>query len=266
MPSAWNGILSPEAWPTFVFISARLSGLFFVAPLWSMTTLPRLARAAILVLMAMVLLPTAPHVAMPEQALELPVPLAMEMLLGLSIGLVAALVVQGAALAGDLIALQMGLQLGPALAPMPEFESSGVAQLQSLLATVIYVGVGGHLMLLRGLADSLHTLPPGAPLALAEGGRVVAGLAGTLFSSAVRVGGPVIVALLVTNVALAILSRAVPQLNAMMVSFPLTIAVGLIMVGAALPIAACTLDGWMRDLPLRVAEVTGAFQTLAPGR
>jgi flagellar biosynthetic protein FliR len=202
---------------------------------------------------------------MPEQVLELPVPLAMEMLLGLAIGLVAAVVVHGAALAGELVSLQMGLSLGPALAPLPDFENSGVSQLQSLLALSIYVGVGGHLMLLRGVADSLQTLPPGAPIALDQGAAAVTAMVGAVFTSAVRTGAPVIVTLLVTNVALAILSRAVPQLNAMMVSFPLTIAIGLIMVGAALPMAAGTLDGWMRDLPLRVAEVTGAFHTVPAG-
>jgi flagellar biosynthetic protein FliR len=216
--------------------------------------------------MAMVLLPTAPHVTMPEQALELPVPLAMEMLLGLAIGLVAAVVVHGAALGGELVSLQMGLSLGPALAPMPEFEGSGVAQLQSLLALCVYVGMGGHLMLLRGLADSLQTLPPGAPFSIPQGGQSVALIAGTLFSTAVRTGAPVIVSLLVTNVALAILSRAVPQLNAMMVSLPLTIAAGLVMIGAALPMSAAVVDGWMRDLPLRIAAVAGAVGAAAAGR
>jgi len=243
MPTAWSAILSPEMWPTFVFITARLVGLFSVAPLWSMGALPRTARAAILVVMALVLLPGAPHVRMPEQVLELPVPIAMEVLLGLSIGLVAAVVVQGAGLAGELVSLQMGLQLGPALAPMVEFEASGVAQLQTMLATVIY----------------------GSPMELGEGGRAITAIAGTLFSSAVRTGGPVIVALLVTNVALAILSRAVPQLNAMMVSFPLTIAVGLVMVGATLPITAGTLNGWVHELPGRIAVVTGAFRALPAG-
>ena len=259
MPSAWDPLLRPDAWPTFVFITARLTGLFFIAPLWSMTGLPRLARAAILVLLALVLLPGAPRVPMPEHALELPVPLAMEMLLGLAIGMTAAVVVHGAAMCGEVVSMQMGLSLGPALAPMPDVEASGVSQIQSLMAVVIYVGVGGHLMLLRGIADSLQVLPPGAPFALADGGRTIVAMVGTVFLTALRTGAPVIVALLVTNVALAILSRAVPQLNAMMVSFPMTIAVGLIMVGASLPMAAGTIDVWMRDLPLRIAEVTGAF-------
>lgn len=265
MLTAWSAILSPDAWPTFVCITARLTGLFIVAPLWSMTALPKPARAAILVLLAIVLLPGCPRATLPEAVIELPVPMAMEMLLGLSIGLVAAVIVQGASVAGDLMALQMGLQLGPALAPMPEFESSGIAQLNSLLATSIYVGIGGHLMLLRGIAESLQTLPPGTPLSLEGGGHAVVAMAGTLFTSALHTGAPVIVALLVTNAALAILSRAVPQLNAMMVSFPITIAVGMIIMGASLPIAASTFSGWMEHIPSRVADVTAAFQPLPQG-
>jgi flagellar biosynthetic protein FliR len=69
------------------------------------------------------------------------------------------------------------------------------------------------------------------------------------------------VTLLLVNVALSILSRAVPQLNAMMVSLPLTIGIGLLMLGLALPLLAATVTGWMHGLPEVVAGVTGAFQT-----
>jgi len=263
--NAWTPLLDPSAWPTFVFVTARLTGLFLVAPLWSMTALPRMARAAVLVLMAVVLLPGAPHVTMPERALDLPLPMAMEMVLGIAIGLTAAVIVAGATMAGDLVSMQMGLQLAPVLAPMPEFEASGLSQFQSLLALMVYVSIGGHLMLLRGLADSLQAIPPGSSFALADGGRAVVTMVGSLFASALRTGAPVIVALLVTNVALAILSKAVPQLNTMMVAFPLSIAIGLVVVGATLPITAATLGGWFGELPVRVAEVTAAFQPL-PGR
>jgi len=263
--NAWTPLLDPSAWPTFVFITARLTGLFLVAPLWSMTALPRMGRAAVLVLMALVLLPGAPRVAMADRVLDLPLPMAMEMVLGIAIGLTAAVVVHGATMAGDLISMQMGLQLAPVLAPMPEFEASGLSQFQSLLALMVYVAIGGHLMLLRGVADSLQAIPPGAPFALADGGRAVVGMTSTLFASALRTGAPVIVALLVTNVALAIVSKAVPQLNTMMVAFPLSIAIGLVVVGASLPITASTLGGWFGDLPARVAEVTAAFQPL-PGK
>ena len=63
------------------------------------------------------------------------------------------------------------------------------------------------------------------------------------------------VALLLTNVALGILSRAVPQLNAMMVSFPLSIGVGLLMFSVSLPIVASVVAGWMNEMPGSVREL-----------
>ena len=234
-------LLDPGAWPTFVFVTARLTGLMLTAPLWSMTAMPRAIRAAVTVVLALLLTPLAPRVTVPEQLLELPLPLALELVLGLGIGLTAGVLVHGASLAGEVISLQMGLSLGPALATVPELEVPSVGQLQSLLALLVYVAMGGHLILLRGLADSLQVLPPATALDLAGGAHLAARLGGALFASALGIAAPVMVTLLLVNVALSILSRAVPQLNAMMVSLPLTIGIGLLMLGLALPLLAATV-------------------------
>lgn len=163
IPDFFAEILTPGRWPAFVLVSARLAGLMFTAPLWSMSDLPRLARAAITVLLAVTLLPAVPPTKLPEEILALPLPFAMELLVGIVIGLTAGILVQGVALSGEVLSLQMGLSLAPQLAPMPDLQVSGVGLLQSNLALLIYVAVGGHLMLLRGLAQSLQTLPPGCP-------------------------------------------------------------------------------------------------------
>jgi flagellar biosynthetic protein FliR len=260
MPDSLTRLMAPELWPTFVFITARLSGLMLVAPLWSMSALPRAARAAIIVALSVMLLPIAPRVPVPEQVLDLPVPIAMELVVGIVIGLTAAVIVQGVALAGEVVSMQMGLSLGHALAPMPEAQLSDVGQIKSFLALLIYVSVGGHLVLFRGLADSLRVLPPGLPMDLAAGGRSAAMMVGTLYSCAVRAAAPVMVTLLLANVALAILGRAVPQVNAMLVSFPFTIGVGLVMLGAALPIIAWAIGGWMQGLSATVAGAVASFR------
>ena len=223
MTDALTAMLAPQRWPTFVLITARLSGLMMTAPLWSMTALPRVVRGAITVVLAAVLLPLADPARVPEHVLELPFPVASELLVGIVIGLAAAVLVQGASLGGEVLSLQMGLSLGPALAPMPEVPISGIGQLQSMLALLVYVGMGGHLMLIRGLADSIRVLPPGTLVGF-EGGRTAIELAGGLFASALRTAAPVMVSLLLGNLALAVLSRAVPQFNAMMVSLPLSMS------------------------------------------
>ncbi len=261
MPDFLTLVLMPSHWPTFVLITARLSGLMMTAPLWSMNTLPRALRAAITVVLAIVLLPLAPPVAAPEGVLDIPLPFLAEMAIGVVIGLAAAVIVNGASLAGETISLQMGLSLGPALAPMPDIGPSGVGQIQTMLAVFIYVSLNGHTLLLSSLADSLVTIPPGTAIDI--GGALLSAerLMNVVFTSAVGVAAPVMVALLLANLALALLSRAVPQLNTMMVSLPLSIGVGLVTLGLALPLVATVLRGWMETLPLSVGETLGAFQT-----
>lgn len=263
MPDFIRGVLAPGNWPTFVFVTARLTGLMMVGPLWSMSMLPRTIRGAAIVLFAIMLLPVTPRVTMPEAAMLLPIPLAMEVLIGVAIGLTAAVIVQGVAYAGEIVAIQMGLALGPALSPMADLEVSGVGQIKGLLALLIYIAVGGHLMLLRGLAESLQSIPPGASVGLDSGSNCIL-LFGSLFSTAIRTASPVMVALLLTNAALAILNRAVPQLNAMMVALPLTIGVGLIMLGAALPFLANNIGGWMNALPADVLRAVDSFHPVGP--
>lgn len=254
--TAW----SPELWPTFVLLTARIGGLMSTAPLWSMTAIPARLRAAITVLIALVLLPGTPRAATPVDPLGFPLPVATEMVIGLAIGLVAAVLVHAATMAGEVISLQMGLSLGPAYSPVPEMQVSGVAPFLSLMALFVYVAVGGHLMMLDGLAASIEALPPGGPVNL-DGGTLLAVAAGQMFGCAVTVAGPVMATLLLVNVSLAILSRAVPQINAMLISFPVSIGVGLLMLAASLPLVSSTTAHWFGEVP---AQVTRVLDTFAP--
>lgn len=262
MPNYLDEVFGPDRWPVFVFITARLIGLGFTAPLWSMPTFPRGARAAVIVVLALLLLPATPETTLPDGILDIPVPLALELIIGMSIGLTAAVIIQGVAYAGDVLSLQTGLSLGAALSG-GDVPGAGLGQMKSVAALLIYVILGGHLVLLQGLAQSLRVLPPGGAVNTEVGGATAAAVVGVVFSSAARVAAPAMVALLLANIALAILTRAVPQLNAIMVSFPVTIGLGLVMIGASLPIVAFVISRWIQELPMSVGAVVEGF-SLAP--
>lgn len=262
MPDFLREALSPGRWPVFVLIATRMAGLMLIAPLWSMDSLPRLARAAITVVLAILLLPSAPAVPVPERVLELPLPLAFELIIGLGIGLTAAVLVQGAAMAGEIIGIQTGITIGPALLPQLDLQGSALAQLHSSLAILVYLGVGGHTMLLTGLARSLEVLPPGGPLLVQSGLPTLVTLIGSLFETALRTAAPIMVTLLLVNLSFAILNRAIPQLNAMMLAFPATIAIGLLMLGITVEISADAMAGWFGGLPGSVARLLESFHPL----
>lgn len=249
IPDFLSGALVPDRWPAFVLITARVGGLMLTAPGWSGTTLPATVRTAVTVVLALVLLPLAPATPVPAEAIDLPLPMAAEICIGLVIGLAAAVLVQAVGLAGEVISMQMGLNIAPSLAPIPELQVVGLGQLTTLFAVLVYFTLGGHLMLIRSLAGSLRVLPPGGGIAFTGGAPAVTALAGQLFACAASAAGPVMVALLLTNIALAVLSRAVPQINAMTVSFPITIGVGLVMFAVSLPNVSMVVARWVSALP-----------------
>ena len=252
--------------PAFVLVSARVSGLFLAAPLWSMAGMPKSVRAAAAVLLSVILLPALGPVApLPDDQLAMSVILASETLVGLAIGLTGAFLMHGVVLAGEVMSMQMGLSLGQALGSLPEGATVGVGQLLGYFALTIYLTFGGHLTLYQGLAASFAAIPPGKALIAVAGGREVADLAATVFGTGIRAATPVMVALLLANLALAILGKAVPQLNVMMLAFPVTISIGLIAFGAALPFLAQYLAAGVEGLPGQVGRTIGAF-TAVPAR
>ena len=248
-------------WPAFVLVSARVGGLFLAAPLWSTLGLPKSIRSAAAVLLSVVLIPVViPAAPIPDDMVAAAVVLAGETLIGIAIGLTGAMFMHGVMVAGEVASLQMGLSLGQAIGSLPEGATVGVGQLKGYFASLIYLSLGGHLTLYQALAASFAAVPAGKAVLGLEGGRMVAELAGTVFSSGIRAAAPVMVALLLANIALAILGKAVPQLNVMMLAFPVTISLGMIALGATMPFLAAYLAGQIDALPALLGRTISAFQ------
>lgn len=254
--------LQPAHWPTLVVVGGRFIGLMLAAPLWSMAGVPKSVRGALVLLYTLAVLPAVSETRLPPDFPGFVGPLATELMLGLAIGLTAAVFMAGVALAGEVASMQMGLSLGPALSGMQDAPVAGIGQLKSMLALVCYVTLGGHLVLLQGVARSLEVIPPGGAIDIVQGGRATASLAGTLFATGVQVAAPIMVSLLLANLGLAILARAVPQLNSMAVAFPVTIGLGFLAFGAALPFLGRLVADWVGRLPGSVAGTIGAFVPL----
>ncbi len=265
MESALAQLFSPTSWPAFVLISCRLAGLMVVAPLWSLASIPRTVRGALVVVLAAVLVPMSPTPPFPEQVVSIPIPMLSELVIGLGIGIAAAVVTQAMMLASEVVSLQTGLSLGQLLAPSIDTGGPAMGQLYGLLGLAVFVSVGGPVSLLEALARSLDQLPPGTVIGFDGGATALLGVAGHLFGYAVQICGPVMVAVTVSNVAIAIISRAVPQLNAMAMSFAVTLGVGLLMFGASLPLVVRVVGRWSTEAPA-VADAVVREMTPPGGR
>lgn len=221
----------------------RLTGLLWIAPLFSSRAIPGTFRTALTLLLAAALWPAARASASAGIAVT-PATLVGESMVGLALGIAAVLLIAAAEGAGDLLASQMGLSGATVLDPSTEAQLPVIGSFLGLLATACLLSVGGHRAMLGAMHASLAAAPLGSDLALDRGALAAAGLGGRLFWLGLRFAAPVVAIMAVTNVALGILSRAAPQLNVLTVAFPLQIGVGLLALGTLLPILFVDAASW----------------------
>jgi flagellar biosynthesis protein FliR len=244
----------------FFLVLARLSPLFVLAPLFSSKQLPGRVRTVIAVGLAIGLMPIAMHgQRMPLDVLPIAGLLIKELLVGLAFALSLSLLFAAISSAGSLLDVLVGFSFGAVLDPLTGNQSAVLSQLYGLVAIAIFVVTGGDAWVIKGLSRTFALIPlTGAPdiASLAAGVRAVFT---TIFTVALEVAAPVLLAMVVTDVAFGVVSRVVPQLNVFGVGFPVKVIVGMLVVAASLPFVA----GWISDqLQLSVGQ---ALQTLKVG-
>jgi flagellar biosynthetic protein FliR len=234
---------APGSATTLVLFGTRVGGMMLVAPAFSATNVPRTVRIGLLVMLTVLLEPAALASVHGMPVLSAPA-FVSETLIGFAIGLGVALLVGAAETAGDVMAVQMGLSGASLLDPLDTTQAPTLGTFTRLFATTILLSLNFHTVMLGALADSAERFPVGAPVSLQGGTLAILQLGSTLFVLGVRFAAPVIVAVMIANVALAVLGRAAPQLNILTVAFPLQITIGLFSLLAALPAMAHFFEGF----------------------
>lgn len=255
---------SPAMLQLVGLLAARYGGLMLIAPVFSARTFPVMVRTGLLVVLTMLTLPAAhAGAALPVQLT--PVTLLGETLVGFALGFAAALVVAAAEVAGDLIGTQSGLAGATTLDPLGQAGNAQVlGHFARLLVVTLILALDGHIVMLEALNASVLLVPVGSAIAMADGAYAIAMLAGEMFVLGVRIAAPVTAAVLIGNVALGVLAKATPQLNIFMVAYPVQIAIGLLVLGLALPLIGAGFAGWPADYTAtvnRLLEVLGAQQS-----
>ena len=168
--------------------------------------------------------------------------LAQQFVIGAAMGFTMRIVFASVEMAGEITGMTMGLGFATFFDPMSQGRSSAISQLLALLMLMIYLATNLHLALLSILAESFSTVPISATPVGGEMFRNLVEWGGHIFSAGVQLALPLIAALLITNMALGILTRAAPQLNLFGIGFPITIGVGFLMIGLVLPYLVAPLD------------------------
>lgn len=223
-----------EAWVgSACWAMARVSGLMLVAPVLGATTIPGRVRIGLTVLLTMVLAPLAPLDLRPLSAAGVAT-LAQQILIGAALGFVLKLVFEAVSFGGQFVSQAMSLGFAEVVNPGVGGSTPVLSQFYTMMVTLLFLVMNGHLQLIDLLAESFRSLPVGEKGIGAEGLWSVLTFATHLFGGAVRVALPALTSVLVVNLGFGAISRSAPSMNLFAVGFPITICLGMVAVWLAL--------------------------------
>jgi flagellar biosynthetic protein FliR len=186
--------------------------------------------------------------------------LLQQILVGLSMGFAMRLVFTAIDMAGDIMGMQMGLGFASFYDPINFTNTQVIAQFLGMLAALAFLSMNGHLFMLSTLAESFQAFPISTNIPSAHAMQTLALWGGSIFAHALRLSLPLIAALLITNLALGILTRSAPQLNIFAIGFPITLVVGFATLMLTLPYLAPLLEVFMQagqNTMLTIAQQLG---------
>jgi flagellar biosynthetic protein FliR len=213
----------------------RVLGVIATAPIFSHNSIPNQVKLGLGLMLTLIIMPTlSPLPQFEIFSFKGLLILVQQLVIGLAIGFSMRLVFSAVDLAGQLIGMSMGLGFASFYDPQSQGQSTAVNQFLVLLTMLIFLGLDGHLMIVTAVANSFISMP----IALDGGGinpMKIALWGETIFSAGLMLALPAVAALLITNMALGILTRTAPQLNLFGIGFPITLSVGFVALALALP-------------------------------
>jgi flagellar biosynthetic protein FliR len=227
-----------------LLLLARVGGLFIFAPLLSSGMLPPKVKALLLFMLTLSIYPLVGRLPeAPADIVALASCTAFEMMIGMTLGLLAALPLYAAQLGGQLIDHQVGMGLAHVYNPALDADSTVIADMILNIAIALFLTLGGLEALLVGVARSVQAVPLGAANLAASPLDLVTSLITSGFELALRVAAPVLGVILLETVASAVVSKTIPQINIMSIGFAIKIVAGVSTLILALPAVADAVSG-----------------------
>ena len=246
--------MTEDAIIAFLLVFVRCSAMLATCPVFASPNASLKIRIFITLAIAGALtMVIQPHLGEPPQSMyELIAAVVREALAGVLIGSMVSLAMHGIQMAGSLMDLSSGLASGQVMNPLNGVQTTLLSQFKSMMGMVVFLSVNAHHVMIRAFVDSYHVLPTFTQVQ----GSFLAAL-GQISILSLQIAAPVMACGFLVDAALALLSRAVPQMPAMMVGMPAKIGVGLVAVAIGLPM---TVAGVSAMLQVSFTALRGLFK------
>jgi len=225
-----EGWIAAWLWPFM-----RIGACLMVAPVFGAGAVPARSRLVLAGALTLLVAPLLKQPQVPMFSAQGLIITVQQLLVGIAIGFVLQIVFDALAMGGQLLANTMGLSFAFNVDPLRGTGSPVVGQFYTLIATLTFLALNGHLAIVQALVDGFNTLPISTDGLALEGFHQVALWGTQLFRGALMVALPGVTALLIVNLAFGVVSRAAPSLNLFAIGFPVTLIGGLLVILAGLP-------------------------------
>ncbi len=226
-------------WPFF-----RIAAMLMAMPLIGTKTVPKQVRLGFALVLTLIIAPLVPDLPQVDPlSIEAVLIVFQQVLIGVAMGFVLQLVFAVFLVAAQVISMQMGLGFAMMIDPQSGTSVPVLGQLFSIVVTLMFLSLDGHLLFIEMLANSFHTLPISTSGITSNGFWLIALWGREVFSGAVLVALPAIAALLFVTLTLGVMTRAAPQFNIFAVGIPISLIWGMMIIYIILPGLIEQIDG-----------------------
>lgn len=216
-------------WNVFLLVLVRISGMFLLSPIFGRRNIPNYFKVGFCFILTVITanVVTVPDLSSLTSFTSYAILIGKELLLGLTMGFISYALFSAIYIAGQLIDTQIGFGMVNVIDPLSNIQIPITADFYVILATLFMLVTDSHHLLIKAIVDSYEIIPPGGVLFSDGALKHIVDLFYQTLVIGFRIAAPITAVTLITNVALGIVSKAMPQMNVFMLGMPLKIIVGL---------------------------------------
>ncbi|MCD4715474.1 MAG: flagellar biosynthetic protein FliR [Desulfobacterales bacterium] len=234
----------------FFPILIRVGVILFTFPFFNSRVIPVLAKAGLVLIITIILFPV-----IDSKGFEFPNTLygifqmiASEFIIGIILGILVQILFEGVRMMGQVVGFQTGFAITNILDPQSGMQVSILSNMAYLFAIVLFLILNGHHILLNAIRDSFQIINVGSLSLDNRIFKTILQASGDMFVIAIKIGAPAIAILLFVQVSFGLVTKLIPQMNIMIVAFPVQIVMGLLFFGVCLNMLFVFMEKYIGDL------------------
>lgn len=241
----------------FLMVFFRVMALLMIMPVFDNQKILPQFKILISIMIAFVLFPIveAQNFILPASTAAIFWIILKEIFIGLVIGFTAKLVFVAVDIAANFAGVQMGFGASSVVDPISNHNTLVISTFQVWLATMIFLSLNGHHLFFSAIAETFYKIPIGTASLSGELTKTIVDYTSMVFVVSIKLAAPITAVMIMTNAVLGIVSRFVPQMNVFIMSFPLSIGIGLIIFSASVPFIAYMIKSLFELMSFDIAKL-----------